>query len=89
MMYHGAAIFYLLQYRVTGSNEYLHKAKRLLNFLLHMAAPNGYYYNFIWPDGSINKVGNTSPLKPPGGHGARYGPMELLLKYYQTILMIS
>jgi len=55
-----AAIFYLLQYRVTGSTEYLHKAKRLLNFLLHMAAPNGYYYNFIWPDGSINKDGKTS-----------------------------
>jgi len=55
-----AAIFYLLQYRATGSTEYLHKAKRLLSFLLHMVAPNGYYYNFIWPDGSINKDGNTS-----------------------------
>jgi hypothetical protein len=59
-----AAIFYLLQYRKSGSPEYLHKAKMLLNFLLHMAAPNGYYYNFIWPDGSINKEGNTSRAEP-------------------------
>jgi hypothetical protein len=57
-----AAIFYFMRYRQTGSMPYYHKGKMLLKFILNMQAGNGYYYNFIWPDGSINKEGRR--VKP-------------------------
>src|SRR5687768_6184878 len=59
-----AAIFYLRHYRHTGNEEYLRKGKMLLRFLLAMQAPNGYYYNFIWKDGTINTAGSTSKPEP-------------------------
>lgn len=59
-----AAIFYLRQYKNTSSAEHLRKARKLLKFLLAMQAPNGYYYNFIWPDGTIHKDGVTSIPEP-------------------------
>ena len=59
-----AAIFYMRQYKKTSSPEYLHKATMLLRFLMEMQTPNGYFYNFIWPDGSINKTGRTSNAIP-------------------------
>lgn len=55
-----AAIFYLRQHASTGNPEHLRKAEMLLKFLIKMQAPNGYYYNFIWPDGSIHKDGVTT-----------------------------
>jgi hypothetical protein len=59
-----AAIFYLRQYRRTSSPEYLHKGTMLLKFLMAMQSPNGYFYNFIWSDGTINKDGRTSQAIP-------------------------
>lgn len=59
-----AAIFYLKHYRKTLDPKYLRKGRMLLNFLLTMQAPNGYYYNFIWPDGKINTTGSTSVAEP-------------------------
>jgi len=59
-----AAVFYLRQYKRTSSPEHLHKATMLLRFLMEMQAPNGYFYNFIWPDGSINTTGRTSQAIP-------------------------
>ncbi|MFZ1678563.1 MAG: hypothetical protein WAT91_14885 [Saprospiraceae bacterium] len=59
-----AAVFYLRQYKKYSSKEDLHKATMLLRFLMVMQAENGYFYNFIWPDGSINKDGVTSAPSP-------------------------
>jgi len=59
-----AAIFYLLRYRQTDSIQFFHKGLMLIKFLLAMQADNGYYYNFIWPDKSINKDGSTSKAEP-------------------------
>lgn len=59
-----AAIFYLRQHASTGNPEHLRKAEMLLKFLIKMQAPNGYYYNFIWPDGSIHKEGVTTIAHP-------------------------
>jgi hypothetical protein len=59
-----AAIFYLRQYKISDNPEHLRKAEMLLKFLLVMQAPNGYYYNFIWPDGSIHKEGVTTVAEP-------------------------
>ena len=59
-----AAMFYFMRYQQTDSIEYYRKGKMLLKFILNMQAENGYYYNFIWPDGSINKDGATSKAEP-------------------------
>lgn len=59
-----AAIFYLRHFQKTNSQEHLRKGKMLIKFLLAMQAPNGYYYNFIWPDGTIHKDGKTSLPEP-------------------------
>jgi hypothetical protein len=59
-----ACIFYLRQYKASGDAEQLRKGRMLLRFLLAMQAPNGYYYNFIWPDGRIHTDGSTSKPEP-------------------------
>ncbi len=59
-----AAIFYLRQHRMTSDPEHLRKGRMLLAFLLAMQSPNGYYYNFIWPDGRIHKEGTTTKPEP-------------------------
>lgn len=59
-----AAIFYLRQYKHTSSRIHLNKAKNLLSFIASMQAPNGYFYNFIQQDGSINTNGKTSIANP-------------------------
>ena len=59
-----ACIFYLRQYAAGKDAEHLRKGRMLLKFLLAMQAPNGYYYNFIWPDGRIHTDGITSKPEP-------------------------
>ncbi|MEP6646382.1 MAG: hypothetical protein ABJC12_04785 [Saprospiraceae bacterium] len=59
-----AAVFYLRQYKISSSKEDLHKASMLLLFMMTMQSENGYFYNFIWPDGSINTNGSTSMAEP-------------------------
>lgn len=55
-----AAIFYLNNYKLTKSEISLEKNKFLLNFVLYMQADDGYFYNFIWEDYSINKEHKNS-----------------------------
>ena len=59
-----AAIFYLKHYQVNNEETSLLKAKRLLQFVLHMQAENGLFYNFIWGDHSQNKTYKTSVALP-------------------------
>lgn len=59
-----AAIFYLRQHRLTSDPEHLRKGRMLVEFLLAMQSPNGFYYNFIWPDGRIHTDGITSKPEP-------------------------
>jgi len=59
-----AALFYLEYYHYTMDEDYLTKNKKLLKFILHLQAENGYFYNFIWPDYSINKSFKTSVAEP-------------------------
>jgi hypothetical protein len=59
-----AAIFYLKQYQKTALPAELDKGRKLIRFLLSMQSPNGYFYNFIWPDGTINMDGITSKPEP-------------------------
>ena len=59
-----AAVFYLNYYQFKNDDKILKKAKNLLHFLLFMQAENGYFYNFIWPDHTINKTFKTSVAEP-------------------------
>jgi hypothetical protein len=59
-----AALFYMKYYNLTGGNSNLIKTENLVKFILYMQAENGFYYNFIWPDHSINKTFKTSISKP-------------------------
>ncbi len=59
-----ASIFYLRQYAVSKNPEHLRKGRMLVKFMLAMQAPNGYYYNFLWPDGRIHTDGITSKPEP-------------------------
>lgn len=59
-----ASIFYLRHYQNTSDAEHLRKGRMLIKFLLAMQSPNGYYYNFIWPDGTIHTDGITSKPEP-------------------------
>ena len=60
----GAAVFYLHQYKANGDQHSLRKARHLLRFLLHMHAPSGYFYNYIWNDSRINAEGINSRAVP-------------------------
>ncbi|HEX2868290.1 MAG TPA: hypothetical protein VHO03_14690 [Ignavibacteriales bacterium] len=55
-----AAIFYLRYYNITNNAADLIKTKLLYEFLFHMQADNGLFYNFINSDYSINKEGGNS-----------------------------
>ncbi|MDQ0199248.1 glycoside hydrolase family protein [Neobacillus ginsengisoli] len=55
-----ATIVYLNDYEQTKNNDSLNKAKLALNFVMHMQAADGEFYNFINKDLSINKTGSTS-----------------------------
>ena len=59
-----AAIFYLESYKYNPNEESLKKHKYLTEFLLYMQADNGYFYNFIWNDYSINKEHINSVAEP-------------------------
>ena len=58
-----AAVFYMKHYKYTQQPSNLQKAKRLLNFILYMQAPNGLFYNFINSDLTINKIHKNSTPK--------------------------
>ena len=55
-----AAVFYLRDYRYSNRQISLQKARKLLNFVLYMQAPNGLFYNFLTADHQINKTRDNS-----------------------------
>ncbi len=55
-----AAIAYLWHYEVTGEEESLTLARGLIGYVLAMQADDGEFYNFVFADGSINRLGITS-----------------------------
>lgn len=59
-----ALVFYCRQYSVHPLHDYLVKIKSLSKFIMYMRAPNGYYYNFMFPDKQINKVHQNSKPEP-------------------------
>ncbi len=59
-----AVVFYLDHYKFYGSESSLIKAKKLLEFIMHMQADNGFFYNFIFDDYSINRDHKNSINEP-------------------------
>lgn len=59
-----AAIFYLEYFKAYNDSSSLYKYYNLVEFLLYMQAENGFFYNFIWEDNSINKTFKTSVAEP-------------------------
>jgi len=55
-----AAVVYLRHYELTKDKESLARAKAILKFVMKMQANDGEFYNFIFPDHSINRDGKTS-----------------------------
>ncbi|MFO7582357.1 hypothetical protein [Guyparkeria sp.] len=55
-----AVVAYLWHHRVTGDDESLSLARGLLGYVLAMQAEDGEFYNFVFADGSINRLGITS-----------------------------
>jgi hypothetical protein len=59
-----AAIFYLEYYKAYNDSSSLDKFNKLIEFVLYMQAENGFFYNFMWEDHSINKTFRTSIAEP-------------------------
>lgn len=59
-----AAIFYMNYSRRCNDSASHDKAKKLIEFVLHMQAENGFFYNFIFPDYSINETHQNSIAEP-------------------------
>ncbi len=55
-----AAVFYLRHYRDAGQPASLGKARNLIEFILHMQARNGLFYNFVYADLTINTTRENS-----------------------------
>ena len=55
-----AAVVYLTDFERTGDRKSLERARKALNFVLHMQAEDGEFYNFVLEDYSINRDGPTS-----------------------------
>ncbi len=59
-----AAFFYLEYFKAYNDSSSLDKFQKLIEFVLYIQAENGFFYNFIWEDGSINKTFRTSVAEP-------------------------
>jgi hypothetical protein len=49
---------------------------KMMDFLLYMQSDSGYFYNFIWHDGSINKTYRTSLARPDWWSWRSFWAME-------------
>lgn len=59
-----AAVYYLYDWQINNNEESFKRNRKLIEFILYMQADNGYFYNFIWDDYSINKDFKTSVAEP-------------------------
>lgn len=59
-----SAIVYMNGYNKTKNKDDLDKIKKQIRFIIYLQSENGFFYNFINKDYTINKNGNTSVNKP-------------------------
>ncbi|GAB3329257.1 hypothetical protein GCM10027299_32380 [Larkinella ripae] len=59
-----AALFVLHEPDLATQTGKQDKLRKMTEFVLQMQSDNGYYYNFLWPDRTINKTFQTSVNQP-------------------------
>ena len=59
-----ALVVYAMYHRHYGDVLSQKRVTQLARTILSMQAPNGYFYNFLWPDNSINTTFRTSVAVP-------------------------
>ena len=59
-----AALVYMRSNKFSTDTAIQSKAFKLINFLLEMQSPNGYFYNFLLTGNQINTSGPTSINNP-------------------------
>ncbi len=59
-----AEIFYIKYYHQHPDIKVLKKIENLTKFLLYMQSSNGFFYNFIWNDYTIDSTYRTSVAQP-------------------------
>lgn len=59
-----AAVFFIRDYKYNNNVTSLNRAKGLIEFVLYMQSESGYFYNFIFPDHSINEEHKNSINRP-------------------------
>lgn len=57
-------VFYCRYYAQAPSAEVLGRIQSLSEFILQLRAENGYFYNFVFPDGTINTTHQNSVASP-------------------------
>lgn len=81
-----ALVFYCRALRTEPSKYNLHKVETLSNFLLYMQADNGLFYNFMFPNGQINKTHKNSQAIPAFWTWRAYWALTELLLVKDTRL---
>ena len=59
-----AALVYLRSPQIASDTAAQNKLYKLISFVLEMQSPNGYFYNFLFESGLINKFGASSANGP-------------------------
>jgi hypothetical protein len=59
-----AAVFYMKYFNQTQNKKCLSQIRNLINFQFYMQAPNGFFYNFIWKNYTIDTTYRTSIAEP-------------------------
>lgn len=78
-----AAVFYLNNYRTSNNEASLEKAGKLIEIVLAMQSENGFYYNFIFDDLTINKTHKNSL---PQGNWWSWRAMWSLMEAYNVYI---
>jgi len=58
-----AAVFYIRHYQYTKQTASLLKAEKLIRFIIEMQSGNGFFYNFIFKDLTINSTHRNSEAR--------------------------
>lgn len=77
-----AVIFYIKNYMVTRDTNCLKKSERLIAFILYMQSENGFFYNFVFENHTINKIHKNSIAKPDWWS---WRAMWALSEFYKTM----
>jgi hypothetical protein len=79
-----AALFYLNEPDLKTSPLKQDKLDKLVEFVLQMQADNGYFYNFLFGDLSINKTFKTSVAEPNWWSWRAFWCLNDAYAYYKT-----